>query len=239
MIKYPFICNLLSLQDGSWVVTSLCPTLGRMYAQEYMGPCPSHLQDPFGKTLNISFIGPPPFITKNPFGGSAVIVTEILAQKHFFTPNYIQARSVDKVEQNNKIVGMVHRVSFIYSWKNTYFGLLIMILQVSTKHSEMGIGLVSMNHYRFMLVDFLPPMDTNTWFIATQKPNEIASFDSIVIPFDKYVWLFTFVCICAQFLLLVIMQNVYSHVTGIKNPNDYVYEGNKEESGPNLDNTNS
>ena len=112
MTKYQFICIFFSLQDGSWVVTSLCPTLGRMYAQEYMGPCPSHLQDPFGKTLNISFKGLPPFITKNPFGGSAVIVTEILAQKHFFTPKYIPARSVDKIEQNNKTVGMVHRVSF-------------------------------------------------------------------------------------------------------------------------------
>ena len=56
-------------------------------------------------------MGPPPFITKNPLGGSAVIVTEILAQKHFFTPKYIRAKFLDKVEQNNKIVGMVHLVS--------------------------------------------------------------------------------------------------------------------------------
>ena len=26
--------------DGSWVSTSLCPTLGKMYAQEYSGLCP-------------------------------------------------------------------------------------------------------------------------------------------------------------------------------------------------------
>ena len=106
------------------------------------------------------------------------------------------------------------------------FGLVIAIFQVSIKQSELGIGQTALTGYRFQLVDFLPPMATNTWFIATQRPKEIVSFDSIVIPFDKYVWLFTFVCICAQFLLLVIMQRLYSHLTGMKNTTDFIYEGN-------------
>ena len=117
-----YISNLFSLQDGSWILTSLCPTLGTMYVQELVGVCPSHLQEPFGKTLSISFIGPPPFITYNPFGGSDFIVTKILAQKYSFTPKYIPARSYDKVEENNKTYGMVHWVRFFLAvQRNTYF----------------------------------------------------------------------------------------------------------------------
>lgn len=101
-----------NLADGSWVSTSLCPTLGKMYAQEYEGVCPLHFQEPFGKTLNISFIGGPPFITYNPIGGSAFIVTKLLVEKFQFIPKYIPARSWDKVEENHTTFGMVHWVSF-------------------------------------------------------------------------------------------------------------------------------
>ena len=62
-------------------------------------------------------------------------------------------------------------------------------------------------------------------FLATKKPEAIASYDSIIIPFDKYVWSFTFGCIIVQFLLLVVMQYLYSHVTGTKFRKDFIYEG--------------
>ena len=75
-------------------------------------------------------------------------------------------------------------------------------------------------------------MAANTFFIASQKPKAISSYDSIIIPFDKYVWFFTFVCICAQLLLLVIMQHLYSHVTGMKYKNDFIYEGKNDKNEP-------
>ena len=75
------------------------------------------------------------------------------------------------------------------------------------------------------VVDFLPAMYMFEQFLATRKPKEITSYDRIIIPFDKYIWLFTFGCICAQFLLLVAMQYLYSHVTGTIIPNDFIYEG--------------
>ena len=74
---------------GSWVSTSLCPTLGKMYAQEHSGACPGYLQEPYGKTLNILFVGLPPWIIYNPLGGSEFIVTALLAKKFHFVPNYI------------------------------------------------------------------------------------------------------------------------------------------------------
>ena len=67
-------------------------------------------------------------------------------------------------------------------------------------------------------------------FLGTKKPNEIASYDSIIIPFDQYVWSFTFCCIGAQFLLLVLMQRLYSHVTGTIIPKDSIYEGIYEQT---------
>ena len=91
--------------------TSLCPALGKMYAKEYPGVCPPHFQEPFRKTLNISFIGIPPFITYNPVGGSALRVMAMLANKYEFIPNYIPAKSFDRVKENNTTYGMVHTVS--------------------------------------------------------------------------------------------------------------------------------
>ena len=84
------------------VSSSLCPALGKLYAQKYAGICPLHFQEPKGKKLNISFIGAPPFITYNPVGGSEFIVMGMLANKFEFIPNYIPARS---------FIGMAQQVS--------------------------------------------------------------------------------------------------------------------------------
>ena len=99
------------LTEGGWVSTSLCPTLGKVYAEVYKGVCPLHLQEPFGKTLNISFIGSAPFITYNPIGGSELIVTNLLAKKFQFIPKYLPARTQDKYEDNNSSYGLLHWVS--------------------------------------------------------------------------------------------------------------------------------
>ena len=86
--------------------------------------------------------------------------------------------------------------------------------QVSMKQCELGIGQTYYESYRFKLVDYLPSMYNSAEFLLSQKPKEIISYDTIVIPFDKYVWLFMLGCMCAQFLFLVKMQYLYSSVTG-------------------------
>lgn len=75
-------------------MTSLCPKLGKMYAEEFKGSCPSHLQEPFGKTLDISIIGSQPYVFYNPLGGSELILTKILAKKFSFTPKFIPTISL-------------------------------------------------------------------------------------------------------------------------------------------------
>ena len=101
----------------------------------------------------------------------------------------------------------------------------ITTFQVSTKQSELGIGQIAFKDYRFKMVDYLPPMYTFESRLLSRKPDEITSYDTIIIPFDKYVWSFTFGSIFAQFLLLVIMQHLYSKVTGARITIDFIYEG--------------
>ena len=100
------------MADGGWVSTSLCPTLGKIYAEQHVGACPSHLQSPYGKKLNISFIGLPPYVNYNPVGGSEFLVTELLSNKFGFIPKFIPAKSWDTITDNQTTYGIVHQVKF-------------------------------------------------------------------------------------------------------------------------------
>ena len=97
------------MTDGSGVMTSLCPKLGKMYAEEFKGACPPHMQDPLRKTLNISFIGVPPYVMYNPLGGSEFLVVKILAKKFSFIPKFIHAKSTDPYG-NKTNSSMLHQV---------------------------------------------------------------------------------------------------------------------------------
>ena len=97
--------------------------------------------------------------------------------------------------------------------------------QVSTQQTELGIGQTSFSDYRYSFVDFMPAMYKGGTIMASQRPKEITSYDTIVIPFDKYVWFFTLGCIITQFLLLGMMQIIWSSVTGTRRPRDFVFEG--------------
>ena len=101
----------VSSTDGKVVNTSLCPTLEKTHAVPYIGPCPKHLGNPYGKELKISFIGFEPYISYNPVGGSDFQVVKILAKKFRFSPKFIPERSYDIVKNNSTTYGMMYRVS--------------------------------------------------------------------------------------------------------------------------------
>ena len=96
------------------IVASLCPVVGKRWAEIVNGACPKQAQNPTGKVLNISFIGPPPFITYKPLGGSEFLLMKLLAQRLNFRPKFIYERSYDVVSDNGTLYGMVHRVSDIF-----------------------------------------------------------------------------------------------------------------------------
>ena len=90
--------------------SSLCPVLGKMKAQVYIGMCPWHTESPHQKEIKVSFYGPRPYITYIPVGGSDFTVIRLFAKKHGFIPKFIPARSADIVKANGKATGLLHWV---------------------------------------------------------------------------------------------------------------------------------
>ena len=84
--------------------------MGKKKAEEYSGLCPSHVQEPFGKTLHVSFIGPQPYVIYNPLGGCDFVITKLLAKKLGFIPKFIPAKSYDIIQKNLTKYGMIHQV---------------------------------------------------------------------------------------------------------------------------------
>ena len=75
------------------------------------------------------------------------------------------------------------------------------------------------------IVDYLDYMYCHQYILGSKKPVPIASYDTIVNPFDFFTWICTFASIISQFLLLLLLQNIWCHVSGKVKPEDYVYEG--------------
>ena len=192
--------------------------MGTQYAELRDGNCPWHLQHLSGKSLPISFVGTYPFITYNPIGGRDLKVIAALAKKLRFLPNLIPMATFD---------GMAQHVS------NKYLINFSKILiqkseQVASKLSELGIGQLGMvfNERRF-IVDNLPWMSVYEWPIENIKPKEVASFATLMDPFDDFSWAFVFGAVVVEFVILIIMQLVWSHVAEKSTPKDFVYQGEK------------
>ena len=94
-----------------------------------------------------------------------------------------------------------------------------------TKQSELGIGQSYFSHNTRKMVDYLDYMYDNQFIFNTAKPQEIFSYGTITYPFDIYTWGLTCGLIIGEFMLLLVMQNLWSRVTGKSNPQDYIFEG--------------
>ena len=87
-------------------IHSLCPALGKRHALVVKGLCPSNLQNPLGKDINVSFCLHVPFAKPDPDGGSDFLSVKLLARKFRFNPRLIFERIVD----SNSSDGLIHRV---------------------------------------------------------------------------------------------------------------------------------
>ena len=63
------------------------------------------------------------------------------------------------------------------------------------------------------------------YIMKSKKPHEIATYDTIVYPYDAYIWIFIIVTMLAQFLALHILQRTWSFLSGQPNPRHYIFEG--------------
>ena len=68
-------------------------------------------------------------------------------------------------------------------------------------------------------------MYQNDWILATARPKQIITYDSIVNPFELEVWILTIACIITQFLLLQVLQHVWCKVSGTPNQIEHIYGG--------------
>ena len=89
----------------------------------------------------------------------------------------------------------------------------------------MGIGQSSFTAYRNKVVDFLPNMYVYEFGMQSKKPHEMASFDTIIYPFDSLTWIFSLASMLAVFGTLLLMQNRWLRVSGESNNSNFMFEG--------------
>ena len=99
--------------------------------------------------------------------------------------------------------------------------------QVSDKQSEMGIGQTPLfrSSRSSDKLAVLPWMYLHELYMKQRKPMKIASFETLIHPFDNSVWAFTIGCTVIIFFVLVVMQKLWSRVSGKASPNGYMFQG--------------
>ena len=90
----------------------------------------------------------------------------------------------------------------------------------------MGIGQIQILHYRLKEVEYLPYMYLYEFIWLHKKPEKITSYETIILPFDHYIWAFTIGFTIFAFITLIIMQKIYSYASGQEDPCDYMNQGN-------------
>ena len=87
----------------------------------------------------------------------------------------------------------------------------------------MGIGQANFADYRLKMVDFLPPMYMYEYIMVSKRPRPIASYDSIIYPFDAYIWIFISISMMVQFLTLFTIHKVWTFASGAKKTKKITY----------------
>ena len=65
------------------------------------------------------------------------------------------------------------------------------------------------------------------YIMVSKKPRPIASYDSIIYPFDAYIWIFISISMVVQFLTLFAIQKIWTFTCRAKKQKDYLFEGSK------------
>ena len=68
-------------------------------------------------------------------------------------------------------------------------------------------------------------MYTYEFPVQSRKPEQIVSFDTLIYPFDEYVWCFTLSFVMAIFVVLLLMQRAWFHASGEQPANGWIFQG--------------
>ena len=88
----------------------------------------------------------------------------------------------------------------------------------------MAIGQGIFAGYRNELIDYLPPMYVYEFIMKSKRPDPLATFATIVYPFDIYIWTFMIISMILQFLMLIAMQKIWSSLSGNFSLNNFVQQ---------------
>ena len=97
--------------------------------------------------------------------------------------------------------------------------------QVLSRKTEIGVGQASFTHYRYQNIDYLPWMYMYTFPFCSRRPKEVASFFTIIRPFDGYTWMAAIIASAIFYLTLVATQTLYAYRSGRPFQTDHLYEG--------------
>ena len=97
------------------------------------------------------------------------------------------------------------------------------------KNCEIGMAQITFDRHRYQHVDYLPWMYFYDIVILGRKPLEISSFMALVYPLDFFTWIFSLIGTIMIFLTLLIMQKLWSHVSGEAYFPEYLFQGKKSQ----------
>ena len=96
---------------------------------------------------------------------------------------------------------------------------------MATKQTELGINALSIIDYRYPRIDYLPWMYVYELVLSSRKPEEIASYDTLIYPFDSYIWGFIIGATLVTFMVLLTMQKLWNNIYGKTLTFDHIFKG--------------
>ena len=78
---------------------------------------------------------------------------------------------------------------------------------------------------RYEVADYLSWMYYYEFNIESKRPDPIVSYDTLLYPFDNYIWAFTFAGTVATFIVLIMFQLAWSMASGETNPRGWLFQG--------------
>jgi hypothetical protein len=64
------------------------------------------------------------------------------------------------------------------------------------------------------------------FLIQSAMPKEVETYDTLIYPFDNYIWTFLICLTVLEIIILMIMELMWYDATGFHSTKHYVYEGN-------------
>ena len=99
-----------------------------------------------------------------------------------------------------------------------------MSTKVHAKEREIGIGEQVFWSTAYQVHEYLPWMFVLTFPIGSQLPYKINSYDTLMNPFDVYIWIFTIAASICVFLTLVLIQGLWTRTSEDPLPHGWLFQ---------------